>query len=78
MIHNSIIPAYRIVITTEQTAHGINGEIIQSALSEHFTRKETEVLERFLLALACEGVDVSDPRFSKAIDTTSDALFNAK
>jgi hypothetical protein len=41
------------------------------------TKKEAEVLERFLLALACAGVDLNDSKFEVAMTTTLDALANA-
>lgn len=35
-----------------------------------------DVLESFLLALACAGIDVQEPRFCEALQTTIDAMGN--
>jgi hypothetical protein len=40
------------------------------------TKTEADVLESFLLALACEGVNLSDPAISKALRVTLETLAN--
>lgn len=51
------------------------GGQIASNLKSWITRGRADALESFLLALACEGVDL-DLRFEQALETTVDAILN--
>jgi hypothetical protein len=62
----------RIDVCTE-TSDGAG--TITSNLRTAVTRKEADVLEGFLLALACEGVTF-DERYARALTTTIDKLAN--
>jgi hypothetical protein len=53
------------------------GRVVRGFNSEECTKKEADVLERFLLALACEDIDVDNPQFIAALETTLEALANA-
>lgn len=43
--------------------------------SKAMTRR-LDGMDSLLLALACEGFDLNDPRFKSAVDTSLDAIFN--
>ncbi len=53
---------------------------IKSDLKEQFCDSEgqaqIDALESFILALACEGYDISEPRFARAIQSSLDAIAN--
>jgi hypothetical protein len=68
------IPEYGIAVTIKDGAG-----VISSNLKEHDNDPCIEYnaamtgIESLLLALACEGVDITDPRFKRALQTTLEA-----
>jgi aminoglycoside phosphotransferase len=47
-----------------------------SAPQEAVAEAQADALEAFILALACEGYDISEPRFVKALQTSLEAIAN--
>ena len=68
-----------IQVYTWETPDGVTGSI-ESALSAEETDPEIQialdVVESFILAAACAGIDVSEPAFEEAIETTVDAIYS--
>jgi hypothetical protein len=75
---------YGLVIITNNAGAG---QIVESKLTEKLVDENSasssgrasgavEGIERLLLALACEGVNISDPRFAPALETTVEQLAN--
>lgn len=65
----------------------ISSSLMEKFLGEYFTESTPEhayfkgvkdALETFILALACEGVDMESNKTIKAIETTIDAIANNK
>jgi hypothetical protein len=67
----------KIKIETYGTQYGWEGAVERGFAKGDCTKKEAEVLERFLLALACECVEIDSPAFVLALEATLEALANA-
>lgn len=63
------------MVNIEVTGKGKN-KAIYSNLEEHIGRVRADVLESFLLALACEGFDITDDRLQRALETSVEAIGN--
>lgn len=53
------------------------GLIKKSNLKDLLTRKETEVIERLILAHACAGIDIGSQEYLEGIESTIDGLENS-
>lgn len=74
-----MIPHYPISVTVNKDGVGT----IKSDLKEQYEDKrlpmigaQINAIESFILALACEGIDVSDSKFAAAIGTCLEAIEN--
>lgn len=45
-----------------------------SSLAHEIGKPAADVLESFLLAMAAEGIDLSDPKFSSALTTAAESI----
>lgn len=52
------------------------GSINHSNLNKLLTKKETEVVERMILAHACAGIDISSEEYIEGINSTIEGLGN--
>ena len=80
------IPQYGITVRVEDKIGGKVGEI-ESRLKEQLidpdpdqsndsANAQADAIESFILALACEGYDVSEPRFVYALQSSLEAITN--
>lgn len=78
-------PQYNIIVTIDDNglgtiASGLKEHLCDSTLQSQQEFQESlaqaNALEAFILALACEGYDVSELRFGHALQTTLDAITN--
>jgi hypothetical protein len=72
MPKQQIIAGAALIVTD---TFGGEGSIVSNLRKGCATRKEADVLESFILALACEGVTF-DARFEIALTTTLEHLAN--
>ena len=79
------IPQYGITVTITDSGVGriesklkeqLFGDIKMAFFHDSVAEEQAEVLESFILALACEGYDVSEPRFVKALQSSLEAIGN--
>lgn len=80
------IPQYGITVTVEDNRAGeITSELKKQLIDENepgtfneieLGEAQADALEAFILALACEGYDISEPRFVKALQTSLEAIVN--
>ena len=80
------IPQYGITVTVGDNKAGeITSELKEQLMpnAEECTpdvievaEAHTDALEAFILALACEGYDVSEPRFVTALQSSLEAIAN--
>jgi hypothetical protein len=84
------IPQYGITVTVGDNGAGVISSKLKSQLfdyeeghcsgmvsSEKFVAEaQANALESFILALACQGYDISEPRFVTALQSSLEAIVN--
>jgi hypothetical protein len=84
------IPQYGITVTVEDNGAGVISSNLKEQLYDYeeghysgmvssekvMAEAQAHALESFILALACQGYDVSEPRFVKALQSSLEAIVN--